>query len=76
MEEAVSQHQDVLKSPKPVARFMDFGDSSLNFDILFWSNKMMPVEFIKSDIRFLIDQSFRKNNIEIPFPQRDVHLKQ
>lgn len=33
------------------------------------------VENIKSDLRFQIDEQFRKNNIEIPFPQRDVHLK-
>lgn len=76
LEEAAADHKDVLKNPAPQARFLDFGDSSLNFDILFWSNRMMRVEFIKSDVRFLIDESFRKNNIEIPFPQRDVHIKQ
>ena len=68
-------HPDISQSPKPFVRFQDFGDSSLDFSLYFWSARAFEVENIKSDIRFLIDASFRENNIQIPFPQRDVHIK-
>jgi len=74
LETAVSSHPDVLKDPFPIVRFMNFGESSLDFDILFYTNNMMRIEFIKSDIRFAIDRTFREHNISIPFPQRDVHV--
>lgn len=68
------KHKDISKTPKPFVRFNDFGDSSLDFQIYFWTDKSFEVENIKSDIRFEIDRQFRKNNIQIPFPQRDVHI--
>lgn len=68
-------HPDISQTPKPFVRFQDFGDSSLDFSLYFWSARSFEVENIKSDIRFLIDSSFRENNIQIPFPQRDVHMK-
>jgi len=74
LETAVSSHPDVLKDPFPIVRFMNFGESSLDFDILFYTNNMMQIDFIKSDIRFAIDRTFREHNISIPFPQRDVHV--
>ena len=57
-------------------RIVDFGDSAINFELLFWSNDIFSIEQIKSNIRFSILEAFRKNNIVIPFPQRDVHIKQ
>ncbi|MFB1022407.1 MAG: mechanosensitive ion channel [Vicingaceae bacterium] len=60
---------------KPFVRFMDFGDSSLDFEIHFWSVEVWRIEFVKSRIRFAIDKEFRENQISIPFPQRDLHLK-
>ena len=74
LETAVSSHPDVLKDPFPIVRFMNFGESSLDFDILFYTNNMMQIDFIKSDIRFAINRTFREHNISIPFPQRDVHV--
>ncbi len=73
--EAASQHADVEKTPEPIARFSDFGESSLDFELLFFCKKMFDGEFIRSDIRVAIDEKFRKNNVTIPFPQRDLHLK-
>lgn len=64
----------ISKTPEPIVRFIDFGESSLNFQLLFWTNEVFRVENIKSDLRFLVDDEFRKNKIQIPFPQRDLHI--
>lgn len=68
------EHKSVLKTPKPFVRFEDFGNSSLDFSIFFWSDRIFPIENVKSEIRFAINQSFRENNVTIPFPQRVVHM--
>ena len=68
-------HSAVLKSPESVVFFEDFGDSSLNFDLCVWTNKMWTKALVSSEIRFGIDAAFRKEGIEIPFPQRDLHIK-
>lgn len=54
--------------------FEDFADSSLNFSVYFYVENGMKSPKIQSDIRYKIDQKFRENKIEIPFPQRDVHI--
>jgi small-conductance mechanosensitive channel len=68
-------HKQLVKHPKPFVRFLDFGNSSLDFQLFFWTDYAFEVENIKSDLRFDIDDKFRKNNIQIPFPQRDVHIR-
>jgi len=68
------KHEDIEKDPKPSVHFSDFGDSSLDFKVLFYTNHTFRVEKIKSDIRFALDAAFRENNVTIPFPQRDVHF--
>ena len=72
--ECAAEHNFVAKKPKPKVRFIDFGDSSLDFELLFFSDNMFRIERVKSDIRFQIDQKFRVNKIQIPFPQRDLHI--
>lgn len=74
LKEAVDKQNGVLKEPNPFVRFTDFGDSSLNFSIIFWSEDVFRVENIKSEMRIKIFELFRENNIIIPFPQRVVHL--
>jgi len=73
--DCASNHKDISKSPKPFVRFNDFGNSSLDFQIYFWTDRSFEVENIKSDLRFEIDKQFRENNIQIPFPQRDIHIR-
>ncbi len=73
--EATKDVPKVSERKKPVARFKGFGDSALDFDLLFYSDLTFEVEFIKSDIRTNIDRLFRENGIVIPFPQRDLHIK-
>lgn len=72
--DCANRHQLVAKSPKPAVLFQDFGDSALVFDLFFWSKEKQKLEEVRSDLRFLMDSTFRKHNISIPFPQRDVHL--
>lgn len=69
-------HADVALIKDPFVRFTDFGNSSLDFQLFFWSEKTFRIENIFSDMRFEIDNQFRANNVTIPFPQRDVHIKQ
>jgi len=65
----------VLSNPGPRVRFVDFGNSSLDFQLIFWSRNFLVIEDIKSDLRFEINQIFNENEISIPFPQRDVWIK-
>ncbi|WP_419214149.1 mechanosensitive ion channel family protein [Maribacter sp. X9] len=72
----VKNQRSVLKSPKPFVLFEDFGDSALLFSLNFYINDSFSVPRLKSELRYKIDADFRKNNITIPFPQRDVHIFQ
>ncbi len=69
------QHKEVSKNPQPFVKFEDFGESSLNFELYFWTSNNFGVEILKSDLRFLINKMFKENGIHIPFPQRDIHIK-
>jgi len=64
----------VMKFPAPFVRFITFGESSLDFKLYFFSRNFLVIEDIKSDIRFEIDEIFRENGIEIPFPQREIKI--
>ena len=72
--QAASTHPDVLTEPEPTVVFTSFGDSSLDFKIIFTINDSFKAQFPKSDIRFEIDRLFREHNVTIPFPQRDIHI--
>lgn len=74
--EAVTEQRNILKSPKPFVLFEDFGDSALLFSVSFYITDSFSDPKIKSNIRFAIDTKFRKNNVSIPYPQRDVHVYQ
>lgn len=72
---AAREHEKVLKDPGPSVHFKDFGESSLDFALLIWVNDLWRYEGILSDLRFRVDALFREHNIEIPFPQRDLHIR-
>ena len=74
--EIAGQHNLILKKPKPYVLFSDFADSSLNFELGFWTSHNFEHRRILSDLRYSIDKNFREHNIQIPFPQRDVHIMQ
>jgi len=71
----VSENPQILKYPKPLVRFENFGDSSLDFKVFFFSKKLIEINDIKSDLRFSIDKLFREHKISIPFPQREINIK-
>lgn len=73
--ECTNNIKNISTHPKPFVRFNDFGDSSLDFQVYFWVRESFLVEHTKSEIRYAIDDTFRKHGIQIPFPQRDVHIK-
>ncbi len=72
--ECATDQETIFNNPSPFVRFVDFGNSSLDFELFFWTIETFRVEDTKSNIRFKIDDAFRKNGIRIPFPQRDVHF--
>ncbi|MEC8050904.1 MAG: mechanosensitive ion channel domain-containing protein [Myxococcota bacterium] len=76
--EVAQAHQDVLSAPvehEPTVTFQDFGASSLDFSLRVFIPDIERRFIVASDLRFAIDAIFRENNIEIPFPQRDLHLR-
>jgi small-conductance mechanosensitive channel len=73
---AARDHQDVLANPAPEVIFKDFGNSSLDFQLRVWTAAQVQTPArLKSDLYFAIFRVFAENNIEIPFPQRDLHLR-
>lgn len=73
--ECVRAHRDVVEKPGPFVRLQDFGDNGVHFELLFWTYNVWRIENLKSDIRYGIFKSFKANQITIPFPQRDVHIR-
>ncbi|MEO1144953.1 MAG: mechanosensitive ion channel domain-containing protein [Cyanobacteria bacterium J06638_22] len=73
--EAAQNHPFILSHPKPHVLFQGFGDSSLDFELLVWTRDPSKQLYIKSDLNFRIERLFRENQVEIPFPQRDLHVR-
>jgi len=71
---SMQAQNQVVKSPKPQVIFKSFGESSLDFEVRGWIKSPWDRKLIESDVRFKIEADFRKNDINIPFPQRDVHV--
>jgi potassium efflux system protein len=72
--ECANNYPDLVKDPAPNALFSDFGDNSLNFRLRFWTHFSLSLQ-AKSDISIAIYNKFKEHNIEIPFPQQDVYIK-
>lgn len=73
--EVSMQHPQVLSTPPPLVFFKGFGDSSLDFELLVWIADPPKQLIITSDLYFAIEAALRKHDIEIPFPQRDLHVR-
>ncbi|HUI05447.1 MAG TPA: mechanosensitive ion channel domain-containing protein [Verrucomicrobiae bacterium] len=75
--EAAAANPHVLIDPAPTVRFVEFGDSSLNFELRVWSIDMVTRPgALRSELNFTISDKFKEHGIEIPFPQRDVHVRE
>ena len=70
------EHKKVLDSPEPRARFRTFGDSSLDFDLLCWITQPADRGLVTHELNCEIYRQFAAEKIEIPYPQRDLHIKQ
>jgi len=69
-------HPNILETPPPEVVFVEFGDSSLNFELRVWTQKHVQTpKVLKSDLYFAIFDAFADRGIEIPFPQRDLHVR-
>lgn len=74
--EVADNNDSVLKTPEPFVFFDEFGDSSLNFTLAVWTSKYTDKpRKLKTALYFEIFEKFKEKGIEIPFPQRDVHIK-
>jgi small-conductance mechanosensitive channel len=72
--EAAESVRSIVSDPGPAVYFIEFGDSSLNFRLVFTVSDSLWAIKPKSELHFTINRLFKENNITIPFPQRDVHL--
>ncbi len=68
-------NNSVRNYPAPSVFFMNFGDSSLDFELRCFIRNIRDIFKTSSDLRFAVDTAFRENGIEIPFPQRDIHIR-
>ena len=69
---AATDNKHVLLHPAPFVRFQAFGESSLNFELYYWTTKLFEELDVKSDLHYSINHLFTENKISIPFPQRVV----
>lgn len=75
--EAATEHPRCSDEPKPECFLREFGDSSVNFLLFFWVDDIIKGRYLpQSEVMFSIWRKFHENNIEIPFPQRDLHIKE
>ncbi len=75
--EVAKKNKGVLESPEPYVRFDEYADSSLNFSLLVWSRDFSDKpRILKSELYYAIFAEFKKQGVEIPFPQRDIHIIQ
>jgi potassium-dependent mechanosensitive channel len=73
--EAAKDHPDVLGFPAPQVNFRGFGDSALDFELYIWIKEPPKQVRITSDMNYMIEASLRRDGLEIPYPQRDLHLR-
>ncbi|MEE2812931.1 MAG: mechanosensitive ion channel domain-containing protein [Verrucomicrobiota bacterium] len=74
--DVANKHPKTLESPEPSVLFESFGDNSLNFELAAWTSEMTtrPKRYM-SELNFAIEKKLRENDVEIPFPQRDLHIR-
>lgn len=73
--QVAQDHPKVYEDPSPLVLFADFGNSSLDFELHFYSSEILFIEKLKSDLRYQIDDLFRAADVQIPFPQQDIWFR-
>jgi len=69
------EHNDIMDDPPPRVDFLNFGDSALEFRLLYWIPNPVLRTRVKSALNFRINELLLEHGVEIPFPQRDLHLR-
>jgi potassium-dependent mechanosensitive channel len=75
LRESGPAHDAVMAEPKPQALFVGFGDSSLDFELRVWVREIRLRLEVRSVVLTEIERRFAEAGIEIPFPQRDLHIR-
>jgi small-conductance mechanosensitive channel len=74
--ESASMVERILKQPAPVCPLVGFGDNSVDLELRFWiQDPMNSVTNVKNEVLLHVWDRFHANDIEFPFPQRDLHVK-
>lgn len=73
LRQVAQAHPQVNPDHEPIVRLINFGDSSIDFELLFWTNEVFRVDNVKSDLRIALCAAFQEKGVEIPFPQRVLH---
>jgi len=74
--QCMHEQAGISDHPNPRVWLHEFGESSLDFSCYFWSTEAFGIEAVKSELRFKICKRFAEHVVEIPFPQRDIHVHQ
>ena len=74
--DVVKRDPDIVPEPPPSVQLIDFGESSVDFRLLFYSDNFFWIEKVKSNIRKGLFKEFKIKGIEFPFPQRDIWIKE
>jgi small-conductance mechanosensitive channel len=75
LREVALENPEILRDPEPDVHLREFGDSSWNMKLRIWIDNPKRHPVVRSDINCAIVRKFRENGVEIPFPQRDLHLR-
>ncbi len=75
LEESAVEHLEFSECEFKEVRFVNFGNSSMDFQLFFYSKNIFTIEKVKSDIRKIIYRKFNEHKITIPFPQMDLHIR-
>jgi small-conductance mechanosensitive channel len=75
LKEVADENPEVLEKPAPEVHLTGFGDSSWDMQLRIWIDNPKRYRYVRSNINCAIVRKFRENNVEIPFPQRDLHVR-
>lgn len=76
LQQVAIEHEQVCTTPEPRVRFRRFGDSSLDFELLCWINEPAQRGLVIHELNCTVYKEFANNGIQIPFPQRDLHIRE
>ncbi len=75
IESSLKDRNEMMTNPVPVILLNEFGNSAVNFRVLFWARDLNDAAKLRSDVMSAIYKNFSENGIEIPFPQTDLHIR-